>query len=378
MAIPLVNLNRQHDELHDEIREAIDHVLERGDFILGAEVTKFEQEFADYCETKHCIGVGSGLDALTLTLRGLGVGKGDEVIVPANTFVATALAVQHTGATPVLVDHDPETYVIDTHRLSAAMNARTKAIIPVHLYGHPADMDTIQSFADEHGLITIEDAAQAHGARYKGHRCGSLAHAGAFSFYPGKNLGAVGDAGAIVTDDDSLAQWLRTARNYGSAVKHKHTLRGFNTRLDTIQAAVLRVKLRYLDEWNARRRWLACEYGKLLGETDIVLPVEHEDVEHVYHLYVVRHGLRDALLSRLQQHGIHAGIHYPAPIQTQTAFARGCMTSGPLTNSNTMCDQLLSLPLCPFISLDEVEEVAHVITETLALAKQGVMKAAVS
>ncbi len=378
MAIPLVNLSRQHEELHDEIREAIDGVLERGDFVLGSEVTEFENEFAEYCETKHCIGVGSGLDALTLTLRGLGVGKGDEVIVPANTFVATALAVQHVGATPVLVDHDPETYAIDTHRLSAAMNARTKAIIPVHLYGHPADMDTIQTFAQEHGLITIEDAAQAHGARYKGRRCGGLGQAAAFSFYPGKNLGAVGDAGAIVTNDDSLAQWLRTARNYGSAVKYKHTIRGFNTRLDSIQAAVLRVKLRYLDEWNERRRWLACEYGKLLGGTDLILPIERDDVEHVYHLYVVRHDLRDALLSRLQQHGIQAGIHYPVPIQTQTAFARGCMTSGPLTHSNTMCDQLLSLPLCPFLSLDELEEVAHVVTETLALAKQSEIKTAVS
>lgn len=359
MAVPLVNLHRQHEELHDEIHAAIGGVIEKGDFILGNEVEAFENEFASYCETKHCVTVGSGLDALVLTMKGLGIGQGDEVITAANTFVATALAIQHAGATPVLVDHDPKTYTLDPRRISSAITSRTKAIIPVHLYGHPADMNMIQAMADEHGLIVIEDAAQAHGARYHDQRCGSMGAAGAFSFYPGKNLGAMGDGGAIVTDDDSLAQWLRSARNYGSNVKHRHAIRGYNSRLDTIQAAVLRVKLRYLDEWNDIRRWVAARYCEQLADCGVVLPTEADKTEPVYHQFVIRCASRDMILHHLQDHGIGAGMHYPIPIHKQVAFASGCFVPNTPTNTDSYCDQLLSLPICPFMSLDDVEEVAH-------------------
>ena len=366
MPIPLVNLQQQHDELYDEVRNAIDRVIDRSDFILGSEVEAFEEEFAAYCEAKHCIGVGSGLDALTLAMRGLGIGQSDEVITPANTFVATALAIKQTGATPVLVDHDPDTYNLDPRRLSAAITPRTKAILPVHLYGHPADMDPIQTIANEHSLLVIEDACQAHGARYKGRRCGSMGRAAAFSFYPGKNLGAMGDGGAVVTDDDSLAEWIRAARNYGSTVKHRHAIRGVNSRLDNIQAAVLRVKLRYLDEWNQTRRWLASEYCKLLGGSDVILPTERDDVEHVYHLFVIRHLERDGLLEHLLRRGVKAAIHYPVPIHRQVALGRACLVPSPVTYTDTFCDQLLSLPMCPYLALGDVESVAHEVASGLA------------
>lgn len=356
--IPLVNLQRAHEQLRDELQEAIAGVIRRGDFVLGSEVTAFEEAFARYCGVKHCIGVGSGLDALTLTLKGLDIGRGDEVLTVANTFVATALAIRHAGATPVLVDHDPDTYTLDPRRLPSAITSRTRAIVPVHLYGQPADMDAIQVIADEHGLVVVEDAAQAHGARYKGRRCGSLGQAAAFSFYPGKNLGAMGDAGAIVTNDDELAQWLRAARNYGSTVKYHHPICGFNSRLDSLQAAVLRVKLRYLDEWNDTRRRLADRYRQLLISAGVVLPVARDDVEHVYHLFVVRSSNRDALLEHLQAQGIGAGVHYPLPIHRQVSFGRGCIIPRPLVHTSKSCDEILSLPICPYLSEAEVETVA--------------------
>lgn len=365
MAIPLVNLHRQHEELYDAIREAFDGVVDRGDFILGSEVQAFEDEFAAYCETKHCIGVGSGLDALTLAMKGLGIGPGDEVITVANSFVATALAITQTGATPVLVDHEADTYTLNPKRLSAAVTLRTRAIVPVHLYGHPADMAAIRTIADEHGLLVIEDACQAHGARYEGSRCGSLGHAAAFSFYPGKNLGALGDGGAVVTNDDSLAQWIRAARNYGATVKHRHAVRGVNSRLDSIQAAILRVKLRYLDDWNATRRWLAAQYCELLGELDVILPTERDNAEHVYHLFVIRCPRRDEVLRQLQERGIGAAVHYPVPIHRQVAFGRGCMIPNPPHNTDAFSDQLLSLPLCPFTTLDDVETVAEELKTAL-------------
>ena len=359
MSIPLVNLRRQHEELCDEIRDAIDNVIERGDFVLGAEVEAFEEEFAVYCDAKYCIGVGCGLDALTLAMKGLGIGPGDEVITAANTFIATALAIKQTGAMPVLVDHDPQTYNLDPRRLSAAITSRTRAIMPVHLYGQPADMDAIQTIANEHDLLVIEDSCQAHGARYKGRRCGSMGHAAGFSFYPGKNLGATGDAGAIVTNDESLADWIRAARNYGSNVKYRHAIRGVNSRLDNIQAAVLRVKLRYLDEWNATRRWLASQYCELLAGSGVVLPAEMKDFEHVYHLFVVRSHHRDVLLEYLHDHEINAAIHYPVPIHRQVAFGRGCLVAGTIAHTEAFCDHILSLPMCPYTSLADVETVAH-------------------
>jgi len=365
MKIPLVNLKRQHEALRSEIQEAIGGVIERGDFILGRDVIAFEEEFATYCEAKHCIGVGCGLDALTLTLKELDIGLGDEVVTVANTFIATALAVQHVGATPVVVDCDPINFNIDVERLPAAITPRTKAIIPVHLYGQPADMDAILTLADEHGIAVIEDACQAHGARYKGRRCGSLAHAAAFSFYPGKNLGALGDAGAIVTNDDELAARLRAARNYGSTVKYLHPTRGFNTRLDSIQAAVLRIKLRRLDEWNSRRREIAARYRDRLGSMDVVLPVESAGCEHVYHLFVVRCRNRDAVLQRLRGEGIEAGIHYPVPIHRQEAFLSLGRTAGSLCLAEGVCDDVLSLPVCPFVGDDEVDAVAGALERAL-------------
>jgi dTDP-4-amino-4,6-dideoxygalactose transaminase len=361
--IPLINLQRQHEELEGELRDAIDSVIERGEFVLGPELEAFEIEFASYCQTKHCIGVGSGFDALVLAMKGLGLGPGDEVITAGNTFAATVLAIQQVGAMPVLVDHDPETYTLNPRRLSAAVTSRTRAVVPVHLYGHPADMDVIQTIANEHGLLIIEDACQAHGARYCGTRCGSFGHAAAFSFHPQQNLGALGDGGAVVTDDENLAQWIRAARNYGSPSADRHTIRGINSRLDNLQAAILGVKLRYLDEWNARRRWLASQYCELLQDTDIALPTERGDVQHVYHRFVVRTRYRDELRRRLAERGIETGVHYPAPLDQQVAFGRGCFVPNRLVHTERTCNEVLSLPMCPFLSLDDLETVAHELTE---------------
>lgn len=362
-SIPLVNLRRQHEQLHAELQAAFDRAVRAGDLILGSEVTAFEEEFAAYCGAKHCVGVASGLDALTLALRGMGVGSGDEVITAANTFIATALAIIHAGATPVLIDHDPMTYNLDWRQLSAAITTRTKAIVPVHLYGHPADVDPIQMIADEHGLLLIEDAAQAHGARYKGKRCGSLGHAAAFSFYPGKNLGALGDGGAVVTNDADLAGWLRQARNYGSRIKYHHSTVGWNTRLDNLQAAILRIKLRRLDEWNTIRREHAARYGELLAASGLVLPAECEHAEHVYHLYAIRCPQRDALLAKLQQRGIGAGIHYPVPIHRQEGLRGRCVIPDPLVHTERFSHELLSLPICPHLTPGELEYAAEALRQ---------------
>ena len=367
MGIPLVNLQRQHEFLADQIESAFGAILKRCNFVLGDELAAFEADFAEFCGVRHCIGVGSGLDALTLALKGAGVGPGDEVITQANTFVATAFAIQHAGAMPVLVDHDPHTYNMDPTRLSAAITPRTKAILPVHLYGQPVDMDPIQAIANEHGIVVIEDAAQAHGARYKGRRCGSMGTAAAFSFYPGKNLGAMGDGGAITTNDDELANWYRAARNYGSLVKYHHFMTGFNSRLDTIQAAALRIKLQHLDAWNQKRRDLAVRYSEMLADSGLVLPTTMDNVEHVFHLYVVRCRQRDELLAHLNERGIGAGIHYPRPVNGQVAFGRSCMIPRPLTHADAMCDDLLSLPLCPFLTEQEQDQV---VEEVLAFSKQ--------
>jgi len=365
MRIPLVNLQRQHQTLRSEIRAAIDHVVDRGDFVLGREVSAFEHEFAAFCGAKHCIGVGNGLDALTIALKGVGVGRGDEVITVANTFIATALAIHHAGATPVLVDHDPNTYNLDPRRLSSAITPRTKAVLPVHLFGRPADMDAINAIAAEHGLAVIEDACQAHGARYQGRRVGTLGRAAAFSFYPGKNLGALGDAGAVVTNDDELADGLRATRNYGSTVKYHHTVRGFNSRLDSLQAAVLRVKLRHLEAWNETRRQRAARYRDLLVDADVVLPTLPTDAEHVFHLFAIECQNRDTVLQRLRDRDIDAGIHYPIPIHLQPAFAEHCRVPRPLPESQRSARELLSLPLCPFITELEVDTVAQAVLEAV-------------
>ena len=348
--IPLVDLKTMHEALRPELETAMQRVLERGDFVLGSEVTAFEEEFAAYCGVTHCIGVGSGLDALTLALRGLGIGPGDEVITVANTFIATALAIRQCGADVVLVDPELDTYTLNPRKIASAITSRTKAIIPVHLYGQPAAMDAIRMMADEHGLKVIEDAAQAHGARYHGQRCGSFGDAACFSFYPGKNLGALGDGGAIVTNDDELASWLYTARNYGSPRKYVHTVEGYNSRLDSLQAAALRVKLRYLDDWNERRRQWAQRYCDALESLPLALPLVRDGVEHVFHLFVVRCAERDALLTSLQRDGIGAGIHYPTPVHQHEALAGHCFSSWPLRVAESTASELLSLPICPYLS----------------------------
>src|SRR5256884_141574 len=297
--VPFVDLAAQYSTIADEINETTSRIIQKADFILGREVRLFEEEFAAFSEARYAVGVDSGTSALELALRAYDIGPGDEVITAANSFIASALAISHAGATPVLVDVDPFTHTIDVTGIERAITSRTKAIIPVHLYGHPAHMDPIRQIAEQHGLIVIEDACQAHGARYKGRRAGSLGHAAAFSFYPGKNLGAYGDGGMVVSNDRDVANRLEMLRNYGQKEKYQHLFRGYNRRLDTMQAAILRVKLKYLEKWNAARRWNANLYQKHLEGSGIVLPGEAGGAEAVWHLYVVRTERRDALKEQL-------------------------------------------------------------------------------
>ncbi|MDQ3684129.1 MAG: DegT/DnrJ/EryC1/StrS family aminotransferase, partial [Acidobacteriota bacterium] len=325
-------------------------VMESGWYILGEEVTAFEGEFARYCEAKHCIGVGNGLEALHLILRGYDIGEGDEVIVPANTYIATWLAVSYAGAKPVPVEPDPRTYNIAPERIEAAITPRTRAVIVVHLYGQPADMDAILEIAGKHNLRVIEDAAQAHGARYRSRRVGALGDAAGFSFYPGKNLGAVGDAGAITTDDDALADRVRVLGNYGSRVKYQNEVKGFNSRLDPLQAAFLRVKLTRLDEWNERRRAIAREYLERFADAaDLALPFVPEWAEAAWHLFVVRHAGRDELQRRLSDRGIGTLIHYPVPPHLSGAYrgAGGRARDFPVTEE--LANTVLSLPVGPHL-----------------------------
>src|ERR1700741_1556764 len=315
--VPFVDLAAQYASIAQEIDAAVSKVIRETDFILGREVRLFEEEFARFCEAQFAVGVDSGTSALELALRAFDIGAGDEVITAANSFIASALAISHAGATPVLVDIDAFTHTMDVAAIEKAITPRTKAVLPVHLYGHPAHMEPIRQLADKHGLVVIEDACQAHGARYKGKRAGSLGHAAAFSFYPGKNLGAYGDGGMVVTNDRGIAKRLAMLRNYGQKEKYQHLFRGYNRRLDTLQAAVLRVKLKYLEEWNAARRWNAVLYHKFLDGTGVVLPGEAGGAESVWHLYVIRTENRDLLREYLVSRGISASIHYPIPIHLQ-------------------------------------------------------------
>lgn len=361
MNVPFVDLSAQHRLLAPELQRAISAVLERGDFILGEDVRAFESEFARYCEAQYAVGVSSGTAALELALRAFGIGPGDEVLTAANTFIATAAAISHSGAKPVLVDIDPQGYNMDVSRMEAALTERTKAVIPVHLYGHPADMDPILEIAKRHGLVVIEDACQAHGARYKGKRVGSLGHAAAFSFYPTKNLGACGDAGMVVTDDPEVAERIRMLRDHGQKDKYRHTLLGYNHRLDTLQAAVLRVKLKYLDQWNLARRQNAHLYNRLLDGCPVIMPKEADWCECVYHLYVVRVQDRDALRAHLQDKGIATGIHYPVPIHLQPAYQQLGYGKGSFPLTEQRCEQVLSLPLYAELGPAQIEYVTEVI-----------------
>jgi dTDP-4-amino-4,6-dideoxygalactose transaminase len=363
LQVPFVDLAAQYVTIEEKVNEAIASVLRRTNFILGQDVDLFEKEFAAFCEAEYAVGVDTGTSALELILRAYDVGPGDEVITVANTFIATVLPISYVGAMPVLVDADPQTYNIDVSKLEEAITPRTKAIIPVYLYGQPADMDPIIEIAQKHGLKVIEDACQAHGARYKGRRAGSLGHATAFSFYPAKNLGAYGDGGIVVTDDEHVARSVRMLRDYGQRKKHDHLVRGFNRRLDTLQAAVLRVKLGYLDDWNDARRQHAEQYDQLLASSPLVLPLEADYAESVYHLYVVRTDNRDVLRSYLHERGISTGIHYPIPIHLQPACQELGYQRGDFPVSERCAEQVLSLPMYPELTPEFIDYVVETIEQ---------------
>jgi dTDP-4-amino-4,6-dideoxygalactose transaminase len=368
MSIPWVNLTIQHQNLRSEINSAIQAILDHGDFILGQDVAKLEEEFAAYCGTKYAVGVDNGLSALELSLRALDVKPGHEVIVPTHTFTATAAAATLAGATPVFVDADPETWNIDPAKIENAITPRTRAIIPVHLYGLPANMDMILSIAEKHNLVVVEDACQAHGAHYKGHRVGSLGNAAGFSFYPTKNLGACGDGGMVTTNDVKVAETIRALRNCGQREKNVHELIPFNHRLDNLQAAILRVKLPHLDEWIALRRKWAALYTKLLAGSGLVLPAEPTGYQHVYHLYVIRSQQRDDLQAFLKERGIGTAIHYPNPVHLQPFYSNGADRHGQFPIAERICNEILSLPMFPELTEEQVELVSSEIVGRLVPA----------
>ncbi len=373
MKIPFLDFVGPYQELRDGLDEAYGRVMRSAWYILGKEVDSFEEEYAHYCETKYCVGTGNGLDALHLILRGYGIGEGDEVIVPSNTYIATWLAVSYTEATPRPVEPDPRCFNIDPARIEAAITPRTKAIMPVHLYGQPADMDPIMQIAEHHGLKVIEDSAQAQGARYKGRRTGSLGHAAGHSFYPGKNLGAFGDGGAITTNDRELADCVRALRNYGSNVKYYNEVKGFNSRLDELQAGFLRVKLRKLDEWNNRRRDVASRYVEEMRSFEgITLPWVPKWAEPVWHLFVIRHPRRDALQQKLAEAGIGTLIHYPVPPHLSGAYSDCGYAEGSFPLAEELAGTVLSIPIGPHVNAEQAARVTGVIGETVeALATKG-------
>jgi dTDP-4-amino-4,6-dideoxygalactose transaminase len=363
--VPLVDLRAQYATIRSEVEEAMTAVLERCDFVLGEAVERFEASFAAYCEVPHAVGVDSGISALELILRAWGIGPGDEVITAANSFIASASAVSFTGATPVLVDVDPDSYLMSTESVARAITPRTRAIMPVHLYGHPVDMDPLMALAESRGLLVVEDACQAHGARYKGHRTGSLGHAAAFSFYPGKNLGAYGDGGIVVTKDESLARQIRQLRNYGQREKYQHVSLAYNRRLDSLQAAVLDVKLRHLDRWNARRAQIAGLYRELLRDLPLQFPAQAPDVWHVNHLFVIQVDRRDPVLAALNQAGIGAGVHYPIPIHLQPAYAELRYGPGTCPVAEAAARRVLSLPLYAEMTREQITRVVDTLHSSL-------------
>ena len=367
VTVPFLDLRAQYESIRADIDRAIEETVGSCAFCGGPVVERFEKEFAAYCHSKEAVGVGSGTEALWLILMALGVGAGDEVITVANTFIATAEAITMTGAIPVFVDVDSSTYTMDPDRLEPAITPRTKAIIPVHLYGQTADMDPILAVARAHGLHVVEDACQAHGAEYKGRRAGSLADAAAFSFYPGKNLGAYGEAGVVTTNDETLAETIRMLRDHGQRTKYHHDLVGWNCRMDGIQAAVLGVKLRHLEEWTEARRRNARAYCEMLSDVDSVLtPQEAGYARHVYHLFVVRVPDRDRVLKELSDAGIHCGIHYPVPVHLQRAYRRSrCVSTGSEVTSHC-APELLSLPMFAELTQAHIEQVVRELTRVLS------------
>lgn len=358
-AIPFLDLTALHAPLAAELEAATKRVMATNHFVLGPELEAFEADFAAYCSSRHCIGTGNGLDALTLTLTAAGIGLGDEVLVPAQTFIATWLAVSHVGATPVPVDVSETSHTIDPGLIEAAITQRTRAVIPVHIFGRAADMATIQNIAQRHGLFVLEDAAQAHGALYRGKRVGSLGHAAAFSFYPGKNLGAFGDGGAVTTNDDALAWRLRCLRNYGSPKKYHHLEIGFNSRLDELQAALLRVKLPHLDNWNARRNMLATRYDAALEGLPLNRPLASDDeYQPVWHQYVITTAHRDRLQAQLADHGIVTMVHYPLSPHRQPAYGER-FANQHFPVAETLAEKCLSLPICPTLPITSIEHICH-------------------
>ena len=365
--IAFVDLKRNYRSIQKEIEQGIHGVLESTSFILGKEVKEFENEFARYCRVPYCTGVASGTDALKLALKALNVGPGDEVITAANTFIATVLAISDCGARPVLVDCDRDFYSMDTGQVEKAITKKTKAVIPVHLFGQLADMEAIGRIAQEHRLSVVEDACQAHGAGDEENKAGAMGHIGCFSFYPGKNLGAFGDGGAIVTKNPELVERIQLLRDYGQRVKYHHEFKGYNSRLDSIQAAILRVKLRHLDEWNKQRRAVANLYSKLLsGIEGIELPKERGGGSHVYHLYVIRVRHRANVLDALKSKGVSCGIHYPIPVHLQKAYEDLGYSRGSFPITEEYAEHILSLPMFPELTEDEVSYVSTCLKEAVS------------
>lgn len=363
--IPLVDLRAQYEPLKEEIHDAWDEILSGMRLFLGPNVQAFEGEFANFCDVQHAIGVNDGTNALHLALRALGIGEGDEVITVSHTFIATAEAILLAGAKPVFIDIDPTTYTMDPARIEAAITPRTKAILPVHLYGQMVDMDPILEIARGHNLATIEDACQAHGATYKGRKAGNIGDIGCFSFYFSKNLGAFGEGGMVTTNHPELADRVRMMRDHGSNVRYHHELLGWNARPDELQAAVLRIKLSHLDEWNELRRERAEEYKRLLTGSDMVLPEVLPGNEHVFHLFVVRTAERDQVRSILQEKGIGTGIHYPVPIHMQKPFLDYAPTPGNLPVTESIADEIISLPMYPELTNEQVVAVGEAMLSAI-------------
>ena len=363
MRVSFVDLKRQYEKIKDEIDNAIFKVVNNGDFILGKELGAFEKEFASYCGSKFCACVNSGTSALHFALIALGVSKGDEVILPANRFIAAALAVSYTGAKPILIDIDKESYNIDTTKIKEKITKKTKAIVPVHLYGQTADMGSILEIAEKYNLKIVEDCCQAHGASYNGKKAGSMGDIGCFSFYPSKNLGAYGDGGAIVTSDEKILEKVSMLRNYGQKIKYNHLIKGFNGRLDNIQAAILRVKLKYLDEWNKARRKYALIYNSLLEDADVITPIQKDYAKHIYHQYVIRMKERDNLSKYLNSKKISTSIHYPIPIHLQKAYSDLNYKKGNFPITEKYADEIISLPVFPELKQEEIEYVVSNVKE---------------
>jgi len=365
MHVPYFDLKKQFSSLRNEIREALDRVCSNASFILGEEVSEFEKEFAAYCEVKYCVALNSGTSALHLALLALGVKPGDEVITTSNTFIATAEVICYTGAKPVFVDIDPKTGNLDPALIERVITGRTKAILPVHLYGRPADMDAILGIARKHGLVVIEDACQAHGARYRGRRVGSIGDTAAFSFYPSKNLSAYGEGGALTTNDAGSAELARSLRNHGQSGPYTHERIGYNYRMDGFQGAVLRVKLKRLEQWNARRKEMAALYRSVLKGANVEIPMDDPRDERVYHLFVVYVERRDAVRAALEARGVHTAIHYPRPVPLQPAFAALGFGPGSFPHAERACERVLSMPFFPEMTDEQVrysgEQLADVV-----------------